>query len=124
MKQSTSKTGREKSKYIYLTDNKTYSKKRPFYLDNLPRQQVRAIFVARKGMLKTKEYYKKMYINQICRGCGSEEETQQHILQECTAIQDNEKIKVCVHEIFNIPNHKTSHTAKKLLNIQNTIKQW
>ena len=50
VKQSTSKTGREKSEYIYLTDNKTYTNKRPYYLDKLPRQQVRAIFMTRTRM--------------------------------------------------------------------------
>ena len=59
-------------------------------------------------MLKTKENNKKMYTSQICRGCGNEEETQQHILQECTAIHDNEKTKVSLQEIFNAL--KTTHT--------------
>ena len=123
-KQSTSKTGREKSKYIYLTDNKTYSNKRPYYLDNLPRQQVRAIFMTRTRMFKTKGNYKKMYTSQICRGCGNDEETQQHILQECKAIHNEEKTKVSVHEIFNALNKTTTHTAKKIMYIQNIISQW
>ena len=62
-----------------------------------------------------------MYTSQICRGCGNKDETQQHILQECTAVHVNEKTKVSLQEIFNAPNNKTTHTAKKILNIQHII---
>ena len=121
MKQSTSETGREKSKYIYLTDNKSNYTKRPFYLDNLPRQQVRAIFMARKRMLRTKENYKKMYRN---AGDAAMKKKRNNIsFKNAQQSTTTRKTKVCIQDIFNAPNHKTTHMVSKILNIQNIITQ-
>ena len=53
-------------------------------MNQLTRKQVSTIFKARTRMLPIKNNYKTAYItNKECRACGTEEETQNHVLQNC-----------------------------------------
>ena len=73
--------GQNKSKFKFLTTNsETRSSGKPSYLYKPPKEQARAIFMARTRMIKVKTNYKNMHPNTICRGCGQTEETQ----QKCT----------------------------------------
>ena len=72
--------GQNKSKFKFLTTNsETRRSAKPSYLYKLPKEQARAIFMARTRMIKVKTNYQNMYPNTICRGCGLKEETQQHV---------------------------------------------
>ena len=63
--------GQNKSKFKFLTTNgETRSSGTPFYLYKLPKEQARAIFMARTRMIKVKTNYKNMHPNTICWGCG------------------------------------------------------
>ena len=68
--------GQNKSKFKFLTTNsETRRSGKPSYLYKLPKEQARAIFMARTRMIKVKTNDKNMYPNSICRGCGHTEDT-------------------------------------------------
>ena len=56
------------------------------YLSKLTRNQASTIFKARTRMLKVKSNYKNGNKNLNCRLCGTSEETQKHILEECAVL--------------------------------------
>ena len=100
--------GENKSKFKFLTTNsETRRRAKPSYLYKLPKEQARAIFMARTRMIKVKTNYKNMYTNTICRGCGLKEETQQHVLEECTSIHTQDNLKTLVNQptILQWPNN-------------------
>ena len=100
--------GQNKSKFKFLTTNsETRRSTKPSYLYKLPKEQARAIFMARTRMIKVKTNYKNMYTNTICRGCGLKEETQQHVLEECTSIHTQDNLITPTNQIFsNDPTNK------------------
>ena len=56
--------GQNKSKFKFLTTNsETRRSAKPSYLYKLPKEQARAIFMARTRMIKVKTNYKNMYTN-------------------------------------------------------------
>ena len=56
----------------------------------------------------------------MCRGCGKEEETQQHILEECSNIHKQENTKVTKEDIFT--EEKLKNTAKRINEIMTKLK--
>ena len=93
--------GQNKSKFKFLTTNsETRRSPKPSYLYKLSKEQARAIFMARTRMIKVKTNYKNMYTNTICRGCGLKEETQQHVLEECTSIHTQDNIKTPTNQLL------------------------
>ena len=121
-------TGKEKHKVQYLLENKIMSwtpRERPPYMKQLTRLETSIIFRARTRMLDVKNNYRNKYRDILCRGCGKQDETQQHVLEECETIHQNNQTRVTIHNIFteNIENLK--ETAKKnniiLTQINNTI---
>ena len=65
--------GQNKSKFKFLTTNsETRRSAKHSYLYKLPKEQARAIFMARTRMIKVKTNYKNMYTNTICRGVWPE----------------------------------------------------
>ena len=106
--------GQNKSKFKFLTTNsETRRSAKPSYLYKLPKEQARAIFMARTRMIKVKTNYKNMYTNTICRGCGLKEETQQHVLEECTSI----------HTVTGQPNNTNKPTILQWPNNYQTNSQ-
>ena len=97
-----------KSKYMFLTSNNKANNSEKV---KLPNEQVRAIFMARTRMIKAKANYKNMHPNASCIGCGQEEETQQHILEECATIHNNDNLKTKTYEVFS--NNLETTKAKK-----------
>ena len=55
---------------------------RPLYMEKLNRYQVSTIFKAITRMLDIKHNFRGKYSDNICRGCGTTEETQEHVLNE------------------------------------------
>ena len=51
-------------------------------------------------MLDVKNNFRGKHNDNICRGCGITEETQEHVLNECTGIHNNQESKVRLQEIF------------------------
>ena len=114
--------GQNKSKFKFLTTNsETRRSAKPSYLYKLPKEQARAIFMARTRMIKVKTNYKNMYTNTICRGCGLKEETQQHVLEECTSIHTQDNLKTPTNQLFSNDPTTTKPTANKLTTLLKTI---
>ena len=72
----------------------------------MPKEQARAIFMARTKMIKVKTNYKNMHSNTLCWGCGQTDETQQHVLEECVTIAYLGTGRVSMH-----PNPHLSRTT-------------
>ena len=56
------------------------------YMNKLTRKQASIIFKTRTRMLKVKANYKNGFPDQTCRACKAANETQKHVLEECTAL--------------------------------------
>ncbi len=65
-------------------------------------------------MLKIKGNYKGMYSDKSCRICGEKDETQEHILEECVDLMENEHEKIATQEIFESNTEKLRITASKI----------
>ena len=114
--------GQNKSKFKFLTTNsETRRSAKPSYLYKLPKEQARAIFMARTRMIKVKTNYKNMYTNTMCRGCGLKEETQQHVLEECTSIHTQDNLKTPTNQLFSNDPTTTKSTTNKLTTL---LKKW
>ena len=98
----TIKNSREKSKVKFLIDGIDEWKpgERQTYLSKLKRKEASLIFKTRNRMLKIKRNYKNAHTNLTCRGCNAKEETQQHVMEECTGIHTENNTKVLRHEYF------------------------
>ncbi len=64
-------------------------------------------------MVKVKENYKKGQKNLICRVYRTEVETQQHILEECVELQEDETTKVTKDDIFKEDVYHLKEIANK-----------
>ena len=100
-KESIDRNGAEKSKIQHLmnTKNNQWEPGKPApYIMELTRMQASTIFKAKTRMLHGKENYKGNYQNRPdklkCRACGLTEETQNHILNECTTLHLEDSTKV------------------------------
>ena len=72
-------------------------------------------------MLHVKNNYKNKYKNNLmCRACGQEEETQNHILAECLKIHTYEHSKVTQEMIFTEDTTDLKNTAQR---IKETLKR-
>ena len=118
--------GQNKSKFKFLTTNsETRRSAKPSYLYKLPKEQARAIFMARTRMIKVKTNYKNMYTNTICRGCGLKEETQHvGLLEECTSIHTQDNLITTTSQLFSNDPTTTKPTANKLTTLLKTIYGW
>ena len=55
-----------------------------------------------------------MHSSKECRICGEKEETQEHILEECRGLNDDEHDKITTQEIFESDTEKLRITANKI----------
>ena len=111
------KTSKEKHKVQYLREgaNTTWTPRaRPIYMNKLTRLEVSTIFKSRTRMLDIKNNYRGKYTDLVCRGCGKKEETQQHILEECEGIHENNNTKTTMDDIFTEDIEKLKNTVKKI----------
>ncbi len=69
-------------------------------------------------MLDVKNNFRGKYQDNICRGCGTTEETQTHILEECRGIHKNQGTKVQQHEIFCDDIKILKNAAKRIQRIE------
>jgi hypothetical protein len=116
-KKSIEERGREKSKVAFLKQGtqEWTPGRRPEYMSKLPRLQASTIFKARTRMLAVKNNYRGMFSDIICRKCGSEQETQEHILEKCKTIHKDNSLIVTKYDIFKDFNmQETSRIASKI----------
>ena len=118
-------SGKQKPKVEFLLQNSNpYDKDTPKYLTELCRNHTSIIFKARTRMIKVKRNFKTKYKNNLmCRGCGKEEETQLHVLQECKVIHTDETTKIYQQDLFDNSKETTKlqEMANKLIKIEEQI---
>ncbi len=84
-------------------------------MNKLNRHQVSTIFKARTRMIDVKNNFRGKYPDNKCRGCKNEDETQEHVLQECVGIHNNNNDnKVTNQDIFNEDTNELIRTAQKI----------
>ena len=78
----------DRSKLKFFLDNKVSWKPQEAaeYMTKLTRKQASIIFKARTRMIKVKGNYKNACTYMECRACKQAEETQTHVLNECTTL--------------------------------------
>ena len=103
----------EKSKVKHMMENKTVWElgKRAKYIDKLTRNQVSTIFKARARLLEVKANYKNKYPDKTCRICHQEEETQDHVVQQC---EKRDTPKTIREEIFSKNTDTLRRVAEKI----------
>ncbi len=114
-----------KTKIKFLLENKEQwqAGKRPQYMGKLNRTDASIIFKARTRMLDVKHNYKGKYRGTVCRKCNTEEETQEHVLDHCTAIHANEESKVKIIDLFKEETVEIKETAKKIKTIMTELEK-
>ena len=111
-----------KTKSQFLLDNKTWTPgERPRYMKEMTRKDASTIFKARSRMLDMKNNFKGKYRDTKCRKCNYENETQEHILQECAGIHENDSNKVNTQNIFEEDPEGLIETARKIENTLNEL---
>ena len=65
-------------------------------------------------MLDVKNNFRGKHNDNICRGCGTTEETQEHVMSECTGIHNNQESKVQIQEIFDENTEQLKGKAEKI----------
>ena len=113
-----------KTKMKYLTENKMWeAAKRPEYINKLSRTEASTIFKTRARMLDIKHNFKWKYPDTLCRKCKDHEETQEHILEQCQRIHENNETTIPKTEIFQTNHEEISLTAKKIITVMEKLNE-
>ncbi len=113
-----------KTKSQFLLDNTIWKAgKRPKYMNKLTRREASTIFKARTRMLDVKNNFKGKYRDRKCRKCNCDNETQEHILQECRGIHTDEQTKVKTPDLFSEDITELKLTSKKIVNTINKLEE-
>ena len=102
---------KERRKASWKTRQDGNQEKRAKYIDKLTTKQVSTIFKARARMLEVKANYKNKYPDKTCRICHQEEETRDHVLQQC---QKRDTPKATKEEIFRENTNDLRRVAEKI----------
>ena len=105
---------KNKTKYLLKGTNKWEPGKRAQYLELLTRKECNAIFSARTRMINVNGNYHNRNTDPTCRACGNKTETQEHILEECPALMDEQNGKITATDIFETKIGKLKSTANKI----------
>ena len=119
-------SGRNKSKVRHLLDNRTEEWKpgKPAeYMTKMTRKQVSLIFKARTRMLDIKDNFRNKSSNNTCRACSKENETQEHILNQCPAIHTDDKLKVNKEDLQSNNITTLKNVSEALEKIMNLLEQ-
>ena len=65
-------------------------------------------------MLDVKNNFRNKYSNTKCRGCGQDEETQQHVLETCQTLHSDHTLSVSKVEIFKDKQTELKDIATKI----------
>ena len=75
------------------------------------------IFKARTRMLDVKNNFRGKYKDTKCRKCTEIIESQEHVLETCTGIHDDDTTKINSNDIFDSKPTNLKTTAKQLTKI-------
>ena len=92
-------------------------------MNKLTRKQASTIFKARTRMVPVKNNYRKMYHNNICRACGHEVETQQHVFEECDVLHLVGDYKVRWDDIFSDEVGTLKEVSVRITNILTRVEE-
>ena len=67
-------------------------------------------------MIRVSGNYRGMIQDKTCRVCGEKQETQEHILEECHKLMENENDKITTTDIFEEDIEHLRITAKRINN--------
>ena len=111
-----------KSKTDFFNNNKQEWKpgKPAKYMTELTRKQTSTIYKARTRMTKVKANYKNGHPDLKCRICGQAEETQGHVLEECSTLHSNPDNQIKTEQIFDEHTDTLKNIAIK---IQETLEK-
>ncbi len=116
--------GKTKTKYLLTNKVMWKPRKGPPYMSAMSRKEASTIFKARTCMIKVKMNYKNKFKNNLkCRMCKEENETQQHVMENCKMLHTEEETKVFIQDIFNEDITHLKTTVKKIDNILEKIDQ-
>ena len=117
--------GQDKSKVKHLTQNSQDWEpgKSREYMKTLSRNQASIIFKSRTRMLDVKNNYRGKYPNLVCRGCGKEDETQTHVLDECSTTTEQGILKVDNTQIFSEDTEVLKEAARKITKIMENLEK-
>ena len=101
--------------FLYTTDGLTQTQNKNRYIYKLTRMESSAIFRARTKMIDVKMNYKGKYSDTTCRHCKKHPETQEHILQECEVLHEQEKSKTREEDLRMTSQLLLRETAKKII---------
>ena len=105
-----------KTKIDYLLKHYTPGEKTN-YTNNLNRQEVSTLFKTRTRMIDIKGNYKNKYPDQTCRLCKNNNETQEHVLEECRiSVEKNLKTTM-----YNLSARSSTIQRKTIRKIQEII---
>ena len=94
------KTSRGKTKTQFLRENTNWKTgERPKYMKELKRMEASTIFKARPRMLDVKNNFRGKYKDTKCRKCTETVESQEHVLETCTGIHDDDTTKIKIRHI-------------------------
>ena len=122
MRKAMEEKGNSKSKVKNYLENKEKTLKRNKYINKLNRYEVSSILKAKTRMIRVKANYKGMYNDTLCRFCKVEEETQDHILENCNNIDRKKYNVVTKEEIYNEELETVKKVAQKIIQIEQYLK--
>ena len=80
----------------------------------MTRMEASTIFKARTRMLVVKNNFRGKYKDIKCRKCTETIESQEHVLETCTGIHDDDTTKININDIFYSNPTNLKATAKQL----------
>ncbi len=117
------RTKKSKIRYLLTSNPNREIDARQQYMNQLNRQQTSIIFKTRTRMIDVKNNFRGKYPDNICRGCGQADETQEHVLNECPSIHQNHEGKTTMEEIFTDDINTLKRSSAKILRIVNKLSQ-
>ena len=116
----------DKSKVRHLLEGRPEWKTgvRPKYMEDLSREKASTIFKARTRMIDIKNNFRNKYNDLTCRACGETTETQEHVLEGCSAVHPTEDTKVRHQDLFSEESEELKATARKIREVLDKIAQY
>ena len=80
----------------------------------MTRKEVSTIFKARTRMLDVKNNFRNKHLSITCRACEKSNETQEHVLNECQSIHQDDSSKVKESELTSNDTETLKRVSKKV----------
>ena len=91
------------------------------YILKLTRKQAYTIFKTRTRMMKVKGNYKNAHRDLTCRKCGKEDESQEHVLNNCDRLIATRNNPITEKLIFEEDVNDLRQTATRIREIEESV---